>query len=113
MRFAQKVGGRSSPFSLQLVGLPALMIDTKLGCDPSSDLIATGTNFCYFRTFSARLDAIFAMLRLDSFDLLYSCRLVVDLLRIVELLRIGIRCTACRGVVVGIRFVRTCCGLVN
>ena len=51
-------------------------------------------NFCHFRTFSARSGRYFVMLRLHSFDLLYSCRIVADLL--------GICCTACRGVVVGI-----------
>jgi len=50
--------------------------------------VAMGRNFCHCRTFSAGTDAVFVMLRLQSFDLLYSCRLVIDMLQIVELLQI-------------------------
>jgi len=61
-------------FLLQLVGLPALMIAAKLGCCPSRD-IATGTNFCHFRTFSVRSGRYFVILSLRSI-----CFIVVDML---------------------------------
>jgi len=66
-----------------MVCLFMLPIAMKLGCYPSM-----GTNSRHFWTFSTRADAIFVMLRLPSFDLLYSGRLVVDSFRIVELLQI-------------------------
>jgi len=78
------------------------MIPAKLGCCPLRN-VAMGTNLRHFRTFFAGADAIFVMLKFQSFDLLYSDKLVVDSFRIVELLQIC--CTACRGLVLGIRFV--------
>ena len=59
-------------------------------------------------------DAIFVMIRFQSFDLLYNGKLVVDSFRIVELLQI------CYGFVVELLMklfeafdlLRTCCGLV-
>jgi len=70
--------------------------------------------FVIFGHFPSDLDAI--LLCLDSISSICCRPIVVDLLRIVELLRIC--CTACRGVVVGIRFVANlswtckliCCG---
>ena len=87
VRFAQKVCDWFSPYFLQLVGLPALIIIVaKLGCYSSRD-VATGTNFCHFRTFSVPYGRYFVMLSLHSFDLLCSSGLVTDSFRIVELLR--------------------------
>jgi len=43
VQFAQKVCDRSSPFFLQLAGLPAWIIAAKLGSDPSRG-VATGTD---------------------------------------------------------------------
>jgi len=63
------------------------MISVKLGCYLSRD-VAMGTNFRHFRTFSAGAGAIFVMLRFQSFNLLYSGKVIVDSFRIVELLRI-------------------------
>jgi len=84
VRFAQKLRDH---FFLQLVVLPELMTAAKLGCYSSSD-VATGTNFCHFRTFSIRTCRYFVMLSFHSSDLLYSSGLVVESFRIVELLRI-------------------------
>jgi len=49
-----------------------------------------GTNFSHFQTLSAGTDAIFVMLRLQSFDL-YSGKLVIDSFQIVKLLQICYR----------------------
>ena len=46
-----------------------------------------GTNFLHFRTYSAGAVAIFVMLRLQSFDFLYTGKLI-DSFLIVELLQI-------------------------
>ena len=53
-----------------------------------------GNKFSSFSDISAGADAIFVMLRSQSFDLFYSGKLVVDSFRIVELLQI------CQGLVV-------------
>jgi len=105
VRFAQKVCDWFSPYFLQLVGLPALIIIVaKLGCYSSRD-VGTGTNFCYFRTFSVPYGRCFVMLSLHSFDLLYSSGLVVRLVSDCEIVAdlIGFRCTGYRAVVLGPR----------
>ena len=53
-----------------------------------------GNKFSSFSDISAGADAIFVMLRSQSFDLFYSGKLVVDSFQIVELLQI------CQGLVV-------------
>jgi len=75
VRSTQKVRDRfSSFFSLQLVGLPALMIAAELGCYPQTR--CRRNEFCHFRTFAVRSGRCFVMLSFHSFDLLYSTGLV-------------------------------------
>jgi len=92
-RFAQKVRDRPSPF-FSPAGRPT-------GVDDSYEIgllslkgRCHGNKFSSFSDISAGADAIFVMLRSQSFDLFYSGKLVVDSFRIVELLQI------CQGLVV-------------
>jgi len=65
----------------------ARRISAKLGCDPSMDVV-TQHFFLLFSDTSVESGHYFVMLRLQV-DLLYSCRFVVDILPIVDLLRIS------------------------
>jgi len=86
VQFSQKVHDRSSPF-FSAGGRPTSVDNCcEIGLrspDPQGMLPQE-----HILTFPTKSSCYFVMHRLHSFDLLYSCRLVLDLLRIVELLQI-------------------------
>jgi len=65
----------------------ARRISAKLGCDPSMDVVTATFFFAIFGHFR-RIWTLFCYAQ-TPVDLLYSCRFVVDILPIVDLLRIS------------------------